>query len=447
MRANVKAKAKTAVVTHEGAPAVAVSTEAQLRRTLMSCLLWEKEAYEDGQEIGKRLIELAEKVPPRTLAALAMEARHTQHLRHAPLLLLCVLARTGKGSRLVQDTVAGVISRADEMGEFLSIYASVNGVAPNDPKGGLRKKMSVQVRKGLARAFQKFDAYQLGKYNRDGLVKMRDVLFLTHPKPIHQAQAAIWKQLVDGTLEAPDTWEVALSTGADKKATFERLIRDRKIGYLALLRNLRNMEHAGVDEAVVRQALLDRRGGDRVLPFRYVAAARACPAYERPINVAMLKSLEGAKELPGKTVILVDVSSSMHAKLSHKSDLSRQDAAAALAAIVPGDNRVFCFNTAVAEVPARPGLAGVDAINACRPGPDGTNIGVAVAHANSIKHDRLIVVTDEQSHDRVGKPNAKHAYMINVASARNGVGYGPEWTHIDGWSENVIRFIYEMEGL
>ena len=45
---------------------------------------------------------------------------------------------------------------------------------------------------------------------------------------------------------------------------------------------------------------------------------------------------------------------------------------------------------------------------------------------------RLIVITDEQSHDPVPDPAAKHAYLINVASYRNGVGYG-RWTHIDGW--------------
>jgi hypothetical protein len=63
---------------------------------------------------------------------------------------------------------------------------------------------------------------------------------------------------------------------------------------------------------------------------------------------------------------------------------------------------------------------------------------------NGFPHDRLIVITDEQSHDRVPDPIAKNAYMINVAAHKNGVGYG-RWTHIDGFSENVIRFIREVE--
>lgn len=63
---------------------------------------------------------------------------------------------------------------------------------------------------------------------------------------------------------------------------------------------------------------------------------------------------------------------------------------------------------------------------------------------NTLAHDRLIVITDEQSHDRVREPHARLAYMINVASNRWGVGYG-RWVHVDGFSEGVIRFIHEYE--
>jgi hypothetical protein len=54
-----------------------------------------------------------------------------------------------------------------------------------------------------------------------------------------------------------------------------------------------------------------------------------------------------------------------------------------------------------------------------------------------------VVITDEQSHDRVKAPSGR-SYVINVASNRNGVGYG-EWTHIDGWSEAVVDYIAELE--
>ena len=75
----------------------------------------------------------------------------------------------------------------------------------------------------------------------------------------------------------------------------------------------------------------------------------------------------------------------------------------------------------------------------------GTNLGQAVAWINEkVPHDRLIVITDEQSNSRVPDPICDKAYMINVASYQNGVGYG-KWTHIDGFSESVIKFISEIE--
>ena len=426
--------------THEGAPAYPHMTDEQaLRRSVLSCLLWENEFYEDGEDIAARISKLADKVSVAKLADLATEARGKYHLRSVPMLLLAKLAGRAQGSSLVSDTLERTITRADELAEFLAVYAKVNGVGPDKLKG----KLSAQVKKGLARAFQKFDAYALGKYNRDNAIKLRDVLFMCHAKPANDDQAALWKRLVDGTLESPDTWEVNLSAGADKRETFERLIREEKLGYLALLRNLRNMAEAGCDETLVRDAIIARRGAHRVLPFRYVAAARACPRFEPAIDQAICASIADAPRLVGKTAVLVDVSGSMDDRLSAKSDLKRIDAAAALASVINGDLRVFTFSTGVVEVPPRRGMSGVDAILRSQP-HQGTYLGQAVqAVAAQVPFDRLIVITDEQSHDRVTAPKGR-CYMINVASARNGVGYGP-WVHLDGFSEHVIRWIMELE--
>src|SRR5919202_5447942 len=418
--------------THEGAPAVRLSDEQLLRRSVLACLLFESEFYEDGQEIAKRIDETAARVAPETVAGLAVEARHRMHLRHVPLLLLRTLARTGAGRPgLVAGTVERVVSRADELGEFVALYWQ-DGKRP----------LSAQVKKGLARAARKFDAYQLAKYNRDAPVKLRDVLFMVHAKPKDEAQAETWRKLVDGALESPDTWEVALSAGADKRETFERLLRERKLGYLALLRNLRNMAEAGVDQELVREAVVARRGADGVRPFRYVAAARACPQMEPWLDQALSEAIAEMPLLAGRTAVLVDVSGSMDAALSRRSDLKRIDAAAALASIVSGDIRVFTFSNETVEVPPRRGMAGVDAVIGSQP-HGGTFLGQAVAMLNAtVPHDRLIVITDEQSHDQVPDPVARRAYLVNVASNRNGVGYG-RWTHIDGFSESVLRFIHE----
>lgn len=431
MRVNVKARYNE--VTFEGAPAARMIPEQALRRSVLSCLLWEKEFYEDGQTIAERILDLAGKVKIEQLAALAVEARSQFNLRHVPLLLLKALVKHGSG-QMVADTIAATIQRADELSEFVAIYWQ-DGKQP----------LSNPMKKGLAKAFLKFNAYQLAKYNRDGAVKLRDVLFLCHAKPDTPEREAMWKQLIAGELPAPDTWEVALSAGKDKKETFERLIREGQLGYLALLRNLRNMVDAGCDEELVKQAIVARKNGaDRVLPFRFVAAARACPRMEGAIDTALCENIATLPALPGKTVVLVDVSGSMDGALSRKSDLNRMDAAAALASIIHGDLRVFTFSNALVEVPARRGMAGVDVIKRSQP-HGGTELGAAVQKINqAVPHDRLIVITDEQSHDRVPDPAAKRAYMINVASAKNGVGYG-RWTHIDGFSEAVLRFIVESE--
>lgn len=428
--------------THEGAPAFPhMTAEQRLRRSVMSCLLWESEFYEDGQSIADRIAKAAGEVPLDVLARTAIEARSQFNLRHAPLLLLALLAKRGTGSHVVSDTIAEVIQRADEPGEFLSIYWKMN-----PPPAGKRKApLSAQVKKGLARALAKFDAYQLAKYDRDAAVKLRDVLFMVHAKPRDDEKAALYRGVADRSLESPDTWEVALSAGADKKETFERLIRDGKLGYLALLRNLRNMEKAGCDPALVRDAIVARKGGaHRVLPFRYVAAARAAPQFEPALDQALSEAISELPPLPGTTVVMVDVSGSMSDRLSAKSDLTRRDAAAALASIIHGDLRVFSFSDKIIEVPPRRGMAGVDAIAKSQP-HSGTYLGAALKVVNEqVPHDRLIVITDEQSHDRVPDPVANRAYMINVASARNGVGYG-RWLHLDGFSERVLGFIHEHE--
>lgn len=431
MRTNLKFVADR---TYEGGPAVPVSPEAQLRRTVMTCMLWENGFYEDGQTVAQRIKALVPAIHPNTVAEIAIEAREKQKLRHVPLLLVRELAR--KPSRcesgLIAKTLCAVIQRADELAEFLALYWA-DGRVP----------LSKQIKRGLACAFEKFNAYQLAKYNREASVKLRDVMFMVHPKPRNEEQAEIWKKLVNGTLESPDTWEVALSAGGDKKAVFERLLAENKLGYMALLRNLRNMAEAGVSQSLVESRLIAGASGSKALPFRFLAAARAVPSWEPMIDKAMQMALVGSGRLTGKTAVLIDVSGSMAAKISERSDLSRLDAAKALAILVRGicdDVRVYRFNHEVREVPARHGMALADSIGKA---DGGTYIENAVSFVRGTHPDRMIVVTDEQSADAVGSPQCK-GYMINVATNKNGVGYG-DWVRISGWSESVVDFIRQVE--
>jgi 60 kDa SS-A/Ro ribonucleoprotein len=420
--------------THEGAPARNISTELQLRRSVLACLLWESQFYEDGVEIAGRIAQLVPKVEAKKVAALAVEAREKMKLRHAPLLLVREMARHATHRGFVADTLAQVIQRADELAEFVAIYW----------KDG-RVPLSAQVKKGLAAAFPKFDEYALGKYDRGGPIKLRDVLFLAHAKPRDEAQAEVWKRLIAGELTAPDTWEVALSSGADKREAWGRLLREQKLGALALLRNLRNMREAGVEENLVLAALRNMSTG-RVLPFRFLAAARYAPQWEEALEQAMLKCVAGQEKLPGKTIVLVDVSGSMTAPLSQRSEMQRTDAAYGLAVLLReiGEKvAVFSFSNSLVEVPARRGFALRDAIDASQ-SHGATYLGKAVDGLNqNERYDRLIVITDEQAHDTVPAPKGK-GYVINVASNKNGVGYG-KWTHIDGWSESVVEYIRTLE--
>jgi 60 kDa SS-A/Ro ribonucleoprotein len=418
--------------THEGGPARNTPAELALRRSVLACLLWEDQFYEDGVEIAGRIRELVPKVKPEIVAALAAEARGKMKLRHAPLLLVREMARQKEHRALVSQTLAQVIQRADELAEFVAIYWK-DGKVP----------LSAQVKKGLAQAFRKFDEYQLAKYDRNGPVRLRDVLFLCHAKPRDAEQTQLWKRLIEGELKTPDTWEVALSSGADKKEAWERLLREKKLGGLALLRNLRNMKEAGVDESLVFASITSMDSA-RVLPFRFLSAGRHAPQWEEALERAMLSSLAEQEKLPGRTVLLVDISGSMMAPLSRRSEMLRTDAAYGLAILlreICKKATVFTFSDDLVEVPPRRGFALRDALDSSQP-HNRTYLGRALEKIDE-KYDRIIVITDEQAHDRVPGPRGR-GYMINVASYKNGVGYGA-WTHIDGWSEAVVEYIRALE--
>jgi 60 kDa SS-A/Ro ribonucleoprotein len=128
------------ILTHEGAPAWQVDAERQLRRSVLACLLWEDTFYELGRESAERIADLADRLAPEVVASLAVEAREQQQLRHAPLWLVRALAR--KGGRIVGDTLARVIQRADELTEFVALYWKDE-----------RRPLSAQVKRGLAGAF------------------------------------------------------------------------------------------------------------------------------------------------------------------------------------------------------------------------------------------------------------------------------------------------------
>lgn len=447
------------IKTHEGVPAKRINAEQQLRRAVMSCMLWEDEFYESGEEITARIKALIPDVKPASVASMAIEARDRMKLRHVPLLIVREMARLDSHKQEVAETLATVIQRADELAEFLSIYW----------KDG-RQPLSAQVKKGLAIAFRKFNEYALAKYNRDAAVKLRDVLFLCHASPkteddaayllhtrvdkatkkgstVHRhtnGQGSVWKRLVDNLLTTPDTWEVELSKSKNKLASWLRLLNENRLGGLAFLRNLRNMKEAGINKNLIRD-YAETVNVDRILPFRFISAAKAVPEWEDILEPMMYRCLAGQEHFAGHTVLLIDGSGSMGEQVSAKSDITRRDAACALAILLRelcDDVRIIGFSTDPWDIAPRRGFALRDAVNA-KIIPEYTMLGKAVRYAQQQPCDRIIVITDEQSQDPAPDPTGT-GYVINVASNQNGIGYG-KWTHIDGWSEAVIDYIREAE--
>jgi hypothetical protein len=347
-----------------------------------------------------------------------------------------------------------VIGRVDEIMEFLSLYWK-DGRCP----------ISNQVKKGLHHALDKFDSYQIAKYQgRDRAIKLRDAIRLLHPSPMTLDRSQLYKSVIEGTLSAPDTWEAALSGGANKKEVFTRLITEGKLGSLAMLRNLRGMQETGVDIDVIRQGLQTMKT-DRLLPFNFLTAAKYAPRLSKELEDAMFRNLADMAKLSGKTVVIVDVSGSMGAKLSGKSELNRLEAASALAMMIreiSEDCVVYCTAGSDASrghkteiVPNYRGFALRDNINskALNLGGGGIFFKSAVEYVGSLEKtaDRVIVITDEcdTSGDKYNPQDtrtfSKRNYIINIAPYQNGVAYN-KFNHINGFSEHCIKYISAVEG-
>lgn len=412
-----------------------IGVEKQLRRVVLANMLFENQFYMDGESSADLVKTLVPKADPKSVQDLAIEARGKFKLRHVPLLLARELARIGK---LPHEVLTNIISRPDEMGEFVSHYWSEK-----------KQPLSNQVKKGLANCFHKFSEYQLAKWNKSSAaIKLRDVLFMTHAKPKTAEETDLFKRIAEDTLKTPDTWEVALSGGADKRETFERLMSEKKLGALAFLRNLRNMVNAGVPEHSIR-AYGNELNVSRVLPFRFIAAANIVPQYEDMLESMMFKALQDMPKLPGRTAIVVDVSGSMFGtKISAKSDLDRFSAAAALAIMCKElceSAAIYSFSFDAVRVAPRRGFALGNAISASQQ-HGGTHLGKSLQTVFADgEYDRVIVFTDEQSYDRPARPvGGAKGYIINVAAYKNGVNHS-DWVSIDGFSEAVFGYICELE--
>jgi hypothetical protein len=441
MASTNKKKVSDPIFTHEGGRASKCSNLEQLRRTVTSAFLWESGFYEDGKSIASRVESLVPKCSVEDLNQLVIELRTKHHLRHMPLYICKVMANN---KMLKADVLTSVIQRADEMAEFLSLYWK-------DGKSPIAK----QVKLGLAKSFSKFNEYQFAKYKGDGkTISLRDVMFMVRPNPSSELEAELFKKIADKNLETPLTWETQLSSGRDKKEVFTELIEKNALGGLAFLRNLRNMINADVKESLIKD-YFTKANFSKVLPFRFIASYRSIDgSFANELSDSLLKSVSELDKLNGSTCVLVDVSGSMESLLSSKSDLRRLDAAVSLAGICTelcDDCDVFTFSYDTVKVEKLSGknifqkMSAID--NSQTHGA--TYLSKSINYINSLekKYDRIIIITDEQSADGMCNPLADKGYLINVACDKNGVAYNKNVTHINGFSENVFKFISSYESL
>ncbi|WP_421798613.1 TROVE domain-containing protein [Haliscomenobacter sp.] len=347
---NRKTKNQNLTTNHEGAKAWKMSPELELYSTVVTAALSDQFYEKTGKRI-ERIRELVAQVDPEFVAKLAVYARESMYLRNVPLVLVVELAKRyeGYGLNLVSKTIARVVQRADEITELLAYYQLANERIGNKKLNRLSK----QVQKGLAQAFNKFDAYQFGKYNRNSAeVKLRDALFLTHPKAKDEAQQLIFDQIANGELAVPYTWETELSAlgqtqfanEKQKQAAFrqkwEELIKSGKVGYMALLRNLRNIIEAEVSAYHFEQVCSTLSDTVQVakakqLPFRFLAAYRELLLIKSKYTSSALAALELAVKasvanLRGfgtdtSVLIACDVSGSMQQPISAKSKILYYD--------------------------------------------------------------------------------------------------------------------------
>lgn len=441
-----------------GAYAARQDAVSLLKRVVMANMLWEDIAYIDGQATADQIKNLVPQCAPQAVYDITLAARTEQKLRHTPLLLAVEMCRYPEHARLVGDLLPKIITRADMLTDFLALYWS-----QNDGK----RSISHQAAKGLAKAFHNFDEYQFAKYDRNTKVKLRDVMFLCHPMPRDDAERELFRKIAERDLSTPDTWEVALSAGADKRETFERLVSQRKLGGLAFLRNLANMRESGVSREIIEQGF-KKLHSSMLLPFDYLKAYQMNPDFKHLIEEAMLESARQQPKLKGRTLFIVDVSGSMRSQISGKSDFNRLDCAMAMAILasevcdefelvctsgkdytrtgahewIQYPQRGFDLTAQIKKCEYRLGHGGIftrQCLEWCKDKFSGEK-----------PFDRIIIFSDSQDCDHPNKsiphPFAPKNYICDISCERHGIAYEGVWTaEISGFSEHFLSYIAQFE--
>lgn len=425
-----------------------------LKRCVFANLLWEDLAYENGVKVSSEISRLIPLCRPEDVYQVALDARLFQKLRHTPLFIAAEMCKYEGHRKYLGNLLPQIITRVDMISDFLALYW----------KDG-RKPIPNQVKRGLAQSFNNFDEYQFAKYDRENQVKIRDVMFMCHPTPKTKEQEVLFKKIANQTLEKPNTWEVRLSSGEDKKSVWTDLINTRKIGGLAMLRNIRNMMKADVNKLVIEEGI-SKLSSSMLLPLDFIKASYESPEFKRQLEVAMKNSYSRLPRIPGKSLIIIDVSGSMDFYLSGKSSFTRIIAASALAILAINqceDVEIVCTGGTAyhpkhfhIKYPAM----GFDLIEQIKKSREFTGYGGIYTRDcldwcrklfSGEEIDRIIVFSDSQDCDsskKLPRPFGKRNYICDVSAHTRGINYKGVWTaEISGFSEHFLTYIAAIEGV
>lgn len=434
-----------------------------LRRAVLANLLWEDIAYMDGKSVSEEIKRLIPLCDPVDVANLCIEARLVQKLRHTPLFIAVEMCKYDNTRSYVKDILPRIITRADMITDFVALYWE-NGKCP----------ICNSAKKGLAKAFHNFNEYKFAKYDRDTPIKLRDVMFMVHPKPENDLEKELFNKIAERKLDTPETWEVLLSfahTDEEKCAVWTKLIKEGKLGGKAMLMNIRNMQKVSVPRPIIVEGL-SKINSTMLLPLDFLKAKMTSDGLDKEIEDVMLRSYEKLPKLPGKTLFIVDASGSMDATVSSNSYFTRLHQAEAICMLAINqceDCEVVCtagndgqlkeahewikypskgfdlFNQ-INSVRSKIGWGGIftyQCLEALRKEVKDIN-----------EYDRIIIFSDSQDIDvSLGKnvkprPFGKHNYICDVSCHTHGINYKGIWTaEISGWSEHFLTYIAAYEGI
>lgn len=451
MKFNKKSVA-TKTINLAGAPAFKMDHATELTHAVLSSFLEDK-FYESGDSRLARISNLVRSNDPEFVARLAVVARKEFHMRSVVAALLGSLAKAHKGDDLVKRAIVASATRVDDLTELAALVGT---------------PMPKQVKRGIRNAILKFDRYQLGKYRAEGsTVSLVDLFNLTHPKVKHanKEQKKAWKDLMTGKLTAEDTWETEISNAKDDKArtkAWEKLIREDKLGYMALLRNLNNFIKYGINDTAIKRVVGKLTDPEAVakskqLPFRYITAYKNVLGnrqFSDAISEAMDLAVSNVPELNGKTLIAVDCSGSMNGDPMEKASIF----AATLMKANKNSDVIF-YSDQVKEITMSGRAPVVDLATKLEStyfgGGTDTSLVFSYAQLKAKGYTRIIILSDNES----WMSQAQRGYKNYISSSKENPfvyaidlqGYGSidvkgsRVFHLTGWSDRILDFIGQAE--